>query len=133
MACVECLFVCFRTVCFCRWLVSNCFCIWLFDLSVFTDACVELFVCFCRWLVSVCICRWLVWNCLFLQMDLCRTVCLFLQMACVELSVFADDLCIELFVFADGLCRTVCFYRWLVSYCLFVFADGLCRTVCFYR
>ena len=63
---------------------------------------------------------------------LCRTVCLFLQMACVELSVF-QMACVELFV---------CFCRWLVSNCLFlqmdcvelsVFADGLCRTVSFCR
>ena len=106
-------------------------------------ACVELFVCFCSWLVS---------NCLFLQMDLCRTV-LFLQMACVVLSVFTDGLCrtvclclqrtcVELSVFTDELSRTVCFCIWLVSNCLFlqmtcvelsVFAVGLCRTVCFCR
>ena len=51
-------------------------------------------------------------------------------MACVELSVFADDLC-----------RTVCFCSWLVSNCLFLqivgvllsaFVDGLCRTVCLF-
>ena len=86
---------------------------------------------------------------------LCRTVCLFLQMACVVLSGFTDTCvelfdyvcrglvlnclflqmnCLELSVFAYGLCRTVCFCIWLVSNCLFfqlacvelsVFADSL--------
>ena len=79
--------------------------------------------------------------------------CLFLQMACVELSVFADVLfrtvCFCRWLVSNSLFLQVaivelfvCFYRWLVSNSLFlqmacvelyVFAAGLCRTVCFNR
>ena len=69
-------------------------------------------------------------NCLFLQIacvllsvfidGLCRTVCLVLQFACVELSVFADDLY-----------RTVCFCRWLVSNWLFLQMACVVLFVCF--
>ena len=48
--------------------------------------------------------------------------CLFVQMSCVELSVFAY-----------GLCRTVCFCRWLVSYCLYLQVAIVELFVCFYR
>ena len=52
--------------------------------------------------------------CLFFIDCLCRTVCLFLVLACVELSVFADDLC-----------RTVCLFLQMACIELSVFVDGL--------